>query len=223
MVAAGTVDISARRMAAAGTVEISARRKGAAGTVGFAARRLVAAAMAANWAGWPVASALAAIWAGSTECAAAALIAGRRRVGADDGGRHGGQGRDDDDDHPVESTRRGVHGSGSSVGARGRARRPLRAAPVVIGHPRGSLYVWRRVGERFDETNSDLERRLFSGLRKNDLYPSRVRSMSTDRNMEISTRTMDGVQIGGSRPTASAAPTLGFVAQMHESLIDIMA
>lgn len=76
------------------------------------------------------------------------------------------------------------------------------------------------VDGRFDDANADLESKLFSNLRKHDLYPASLSTRSTSSHIGVSSRTMDDSQLGaGAAPVGSVAMS-GISAQIHETLIN---
>ncbi len=78
----------------------------------------------------------------------------------------------------------------------------------------------QEVDDRFARVNSDLESRLFSTLRREDLFPGSMSTRSSDTHIAVSTRTMDGAQVAGSMPQSSPIPMSGFSIQLHESLVN---
>ena len=78
----------------------------------------------------------------------------------------------------------------------------------------------REVDDRFRKTGDDLDSRLFSTLRRTGLYPDSLRAASSDREIQIHSRTMGDLALGAGTPPVLAAPTSGFMVQIHESLIN---
>ncbi|MFK7821283.1 MAG: hypothetical protein AB8G99_21390 [Planctomycetaceae bacterium] len=78
----------------------------------------------------------------------------------------------------------------------------------------------REVEEKFNKASDDVDSKLFSNLRRTDLYPERLRTSSSDRDISIFSRTMGDLDLGAGTPPTLTAPSNGFMAQVHESLIN---
>ena len=78
----------------------------------------------------------------------------------------------------------------------------------------------REVNEKFNKASDDLDSKLYSNLRRTGLYPERLRTSSSDRDISIFSRTMGDIELGAGTPPTLLAPSNGFMAQIHESLIN---
>lgn len=78
----------------------------------------------------------------------------------------------------------------------------------------------REVGDRFEKASNDLDAKLFATLRRTDLYPQRLNASSSDTDISILSRTMDGLQLAAGTPPGLAPPSSGFAIQIHESLLN---
>ncbi len=78
----------------------------------------------------------------------------------------------------------------------------------------------READERFGKATNTLNSKLFSKLRRDRLYPQRLRASSSDLDISLMSRTMDDAQLGAGTPPALMTTSSGFMVQIHESLIN---
>lgn len=78
----------------------------------------------------------------------------------------------------------------------------------------------REANTEFGNASRALEANTYGPLRKYALYPDVMKLSSTDTVLGLSSRLMDGTEVGGSRPVPMGpVPANGLVAQIHESLL----
>jgi hypothetical protein len=78
----------------------------------------------------------------------------------------------------------------------------------------------REAADRFGKATTTLDSKLFSKLRRDQLYPQRLRASSSDLDISLMSRTMDDVQLGAGTPPGMLTASSGFTVQIHESLIN---